>query len=109
MDLTTTERLVRLEEFRSRTEARLRGHDTELEQLGKFEAEMKGARRVYMLMWSVLCTAVVLDLTAQAFVYKQQTKNAEDIRGIQESQQLILGILKGDYVAKQNLPDRSSR
>ena len=97
MDAPLTERVIRLEEFRNRAEARLKEHDVAVANMGKFEAEMLGARRVFMLMWGVVCTAVVLDLTVQAFIYKQQTKNAEDIRGVQETQQMILSLLKGEY------------
>lgn len=105
---TTLERLARLEDFRGRTERRMSDvevavasiREDDLKPLQEFQAESRGARRVYMLMWGVLCSAVVMDLGAQAFIYRQQSKNAEDIRGIQDSQQLILSIIKGEYHAK---------
>ena len=108
IDSIVIERLIKLEERQKNMDSGIRRcneaissmHDDEIAPLLEFKAEMQGARRVYNLMWGVLCTAVVLDLTAQAFIYRQQTKNAEDIRGIQETQQLIISIMKGEYHAK---------
>jgi hypothetical protein len=101
-------RLSLLEEAKAQSEKHVSGiykaiaklRDEEIGPLLEFKAEMQGARRVYNLMWGVLCTAVVLDLTAQAFIYRQQTKNAEDIRGIQDTQQIILKLLQGDFRGK---------
>jgi hypothetical protein len=100
IDTDASLRLTRLEDAKARFEDWLETHDAEIASLKTFQAESQGARRAFMLMWGVICTAVVLDLTAQAFIYKQQTKNAEDIRGVQETQQIILSLLKGEYRGK---------